>query len=82
MDNSVFLMSENKLILLNKYNKYTVFHMAPWWLRVGVGVRKEWVQEETGKNRGLWFLKRQKLLDIMAYKVPFSCLTPHYSKAS
>lgn len=37
--------------------------------------------EGTGKNRGLRCLKGQKFLDIMAYKIPSSCLA-HYSNAS
>lgn len=52
------------------------------WGGVGGQVRREWMWEETGKNRELQCLREQTFLHMLAYKVSSSCLVPHYLKAS
>lgn len=62
----MFLMNENNELLRSKYTLFQIISSMGGGIRRG-GAGKERVD-----------VKGQKLLDLMAYKLPSSCLTPHY----
>lgn len=66
----MFLMNENNEFLQSKYTLFQIIGPMGGGGGVGGGAGKERVD-----------VKGQKLLDLMAYKLPSSCLTPHYVNA-
>lgn len=64
-------MNENNELLQSKYTLFQIIGS------IGAG---GWMEGGAGKERV--DVKGQKLLDLMAYKLPSSCLTPHYINAS